>query len=118
MGDCRRPPARHMSQCSAAARRMRDGLALLRSDPQIRRAFELANLAMLIQQLRARREARTASFDQDTSTLYFEQAYETLDLNSEKASGVPLRVPSRSLSSWHHCVRQQTLAIPTGTSWN
>lgn len=77
----------HMNQCSTAARRMRDGLDLLRSDPQIRRAFQFANLAMLIQQLRARREARPASFDQETATLYFEQAYETLDLNSEKASG-------------------------------
>ena len=53
-----------MSQCAEAAQRMRDGLSLLNSDPQIRRAFELANLAMLAQQVRSRREARTATFDQ------------------------------------------------------
>ena len=75
----------HMRQCSEAAQRMRDGLSLLRSDPQVRRAFELANLAMLTQQVRSRREARTASFDQDTSTLFFAEPYEALDLNSSRA---------------------------------
>jgi hypothetical protein len=75
----------HMRQCSEAAQRMRDGLSLLRSDSQIRRAFELANLAMLTQQVRSRREARTASFDQDTSTLLFAEHYEALDLNSNRA---------------------------------
>jgi hypothetical protein len=77
----------HISQCSEAAERIRDGLALLRTDPQIWRAFKLANLAMLIQQLRARREARAASFDQGTSTLLFEEPYATLDLNTERAKG-------------------------------
>lgn len=75
----------HMNQCSEAAQRMRDGLLLLNSDPQIRRAFELANLAMLTQQVRSRREARIATFDQDTSTLLFTEPYEAVDLNSERA---------------------------------
>jgi hypothetical protein len=75
----------HMRQCSEAAKRMRDGLSLLNSDAQVRRAFELANLAMLIQQVRSRREPRVASFDQQTSTLFFEEPYETLDLNSARA---------------------------------
>ena len=75
----------HMTQCAEAAQRMRDGLSLLNSDPQIRRAFELANLAMLTQQVRSRREARAASFDQDTSTLFFAEPYEVLDLNSSRA---------------------------------
>ena len=77
----------HMEQCSEAARRMRNGLSLLASDPQIRRAFQLANLAMVTQQVRSRREARTASFDHDTSTLLFAEPYEPLDLNSERAQG-------------------------------
>lgn len=81
----------HMRQCSEAAARMRDGLALLRSDPEIRRAFELANLAMLIQQVRSRREPRVASFDQDTSTLLFEEPYETLDLDSARAKACQWR---------------------------
>ena len=86
----------HMRQCTEAAQRMRDGLSLLNSDPQIRRAFELANLAMLAQQVRSRREARTATFDQDTSTLLFAEPYEAVDLNSEPREGKPLaRLPDR-----------------------
>lgn len=77
----------HMEQCTEAARRMRDGLSLMASNPQIRRAFQLANLAMVTQQVRSRREARTATFDHDTSTLLFSEPYETLDLNSERAQG-------------------------------
>jgi hypothetical protein len=77
----------HMEQCAEAARRMRDGLLLLASNPQVRRAFQLANLAMVTQQVRSRREARTAAFDHDTSMLLFTEPYETLDLNSERARG-------------------------------
>jgi hypothetical protein len=77
----------HMEQCAEAARRMRDGLSLLASNPQVRRAFQLANLAMVTQQVRSRREARTATFDHDTSTLLFTEPYEVLDLNSERARG-------------------------------
>jgi hypothetical protein len=75
----------HMGRCSEAALRMRDGLSLLNSNAQVRRAFELANLAMLTQQVRSRREARTASFDQDASNLHFAEPYESLDLNSSRA---------------------------------
>jgi len=77
----------HMEQCSEAARRMRDGLSLLESDAQIRRAFQLANLAMVAQQVRSRREARSATFDHDTLTLRFAEPYKSLDLNSERARG-------------------------------
>lgn len=75
----------HMLECAEVARRMRDGLLLLQSDPHIRRAFQLANLSMLIQQMRSRREPRIASFNQSTSTLMFEETYEELDLNSTNA---------------------------------
>lgn len=75
----------HIGGCTEAALRMRDGLSLLRSVSQIRQAFRLANLAMLIQQVRSRREARIASFDQPTSSLLFEEPYEALDLNSPRA---------------------------------
>jgi hypothetical protein len=76
----------HLQQCAEAANRMRDGLSLLVSDAQVRRAFQLANLAMLTQQVRSRREARSATFDLDTSTLQFAEPYEALDLNSDGAS--------------------------------
>ena len=75
----------HMEQCSEAARRMHDGLSLLATDPQVRHAFQLANLAMVTQQVRSRREARSATFDHETSTLQFSEPYESLDLNSERA---------------------------------
>ncbi|MBL8819720.1 MAG: hypothetical protein JNL58_27085 [Planctomyces sp.] len=77
----------HMDQCAQASRRMRDGLLLLASDAQIGRAFQLANLAMVTQQVRSRREARAATFDQETSTLQFATPYEAIDLNSDRANG-------------------------------
>lgn len=75
----------HIDRCSEAAQRMRDGLELLVSDKQVQQAFYFANLAMLMQQVRSRREARIASFDQDASRLLFVEPYELLDLNSEAA---------------------------------
>ena len=86
LGEYLRVTAReHMQECSRSASRMRRGLSLLRSDSQIRRAFELANKAMLIQQMRSRREARAASFDHQSSRLYFARPYASLDVNSEDA---------------------------------
>ncbi len=75
----------HVDMCAEAAQRMRDGLALLESDQQVRRAFQLANLAMLMQQVRSRREARIASFDQEAMRLIFTEPYESLNLDSEVA---------------------------------
>lgn len=75
----------HIDRCSEAAQRMRDGLELLVSDKQVQQAFHFANLAMLMQQVRSRREARIVSFDQDASRLLFIDPYELLDLNSEAA---------------------------------
>ncbi|MFZ5573020.1 MAG: helicase-related protein [Thermodesulfobacteriota bacterium] len=75
----------HLTECAEAARRMRDGLRLLQGDSQIRRAFQLANLAILIQQTRSRREPRIASFDQSTAALIFEEPYDRIDLDSSRA---------------------------------
>lgn len=50
---------RHMSQAARCAERMRDGIDLLRSDSTVRRAFRLANHAILLQQIRSFREARS-----------------------------------------------------------
>ncbi|MFG1495173.1 helicase-related protein [Saccharospirillum sp. HFRX-1] len=75
----------HIEACKHAALRMRDGLSLIQNDAQIRQAFQLANLAMLIQQMQSRREARFASFDHASSMLVFKEPYEALDLYSENA---------------------------------
>jgi hypothetical protein len=81
----------HLARCTDSAARMRAGLSLLADDPQIRRAFTLANLAILIQQVRSRREARLASFDSAASTVVFEEPYKPLDLNSADARGCAWR---------------------------
>lgn len=75
----------HLYRCSEAAARMRDGLAFITAEPHVRRAFKLANLAVLIQQLKSRREARKASYDQATSSLGFDDKYAQLDVESSKA---------------------------------
>lgn len=52
----------HLDGCERALKRMRSGLEFVRSGPA-RRAFELANEAILLQQLRTRRTARTTVLD-------------------------------------------------------
>lgn len=54
---------RHMAECREAADRMEAGLALIRSDETVARAFRLANHAMLLQQLRARPTPRKVTLD-------------------------------------------------------
>ena len=81
----------HLARCTDSAVRMRDGLSLLASDPKILKAFTLANLAILIQQVRSRREARIASFDSAASAVVFEEPYKPLDLNSTDARGCAWR---------------------------
>ena len=82
----RRAAQRHTEACRDAALRMRDGLAYLESDLRARRAFELANYAILIQQVNAGRSLRTVSLDPVTELLVIEPAYaapnvENLSLN-------------------------------------
>lgn len=65
---------RHIGQAETVLSRMRAGLDLLDSDPRARRAFELANHAMLLQQLRTRRRnARETRYNGD------EQRIEVVD---------------------------------------
>ena len=48
----------HMQQCSEALERMEEGWQLVQADALAARAFQLANLAMLYQQLRSRLDTR------------------------------------------------------------
>jgi Helicase conserved C-terminal domain len=61
---------RHATQAEAVLARMHAGLELLRSDSRVRRAFQLANHAMLLQQLRSRRRsARETRYNGDTQRI-------------------------------------------------
>lgn len=53
---------RHLADCDRAVERLRRGLEFVKSGPA-RRAFELANEAILLQQLRTRRTARVTELD-------------------------------------------------------
>lgn len=115
---------RHLDMCSACAQRMRDGLSYLRNDSTAREAFRLANLAILIQQVRARREPRLANFDASAAKVVFDDTYETTDLSSERACAcawrafqisfllMSLRSAVRSDDEWRRFV--ELIWFPTG----
>lgn len=81
---------RHLDACWHAARRMRDGLDYLKSDACARRAFQLANHAVLLQQINSARGVRNVEFDQKTQRLTFDPPYRPPD---------PLH-PSRGRGTW------------------
>lgn len=84
--DFQDPGARHVRQAELVLSRMRAGLELLDSDPRARRAFRLANHAMLLQQLRTRRRnPRETRYNGD------QQRIEVVD---------PLEVPHWRDVSW------------------
>jgi Helicase conserved C-terminal domain len=49
---------RHLNACDACLGRINAGISLLRNDARVRRAFRLANLAMLLQQIGTKQLAR------------------------------------------------------------
>lgn len=51
----------HMNKCQQALKRMRSGWALIKSDARAARAFQLANEAMLFQQIRSRLPRRAVT---------------------------------------------------------
>lgn len=58
---------RHVELAERVLSRLQSGLNLVESDPRIRRAFQLANHAMLLQQLRtSRRNARETQYNGDS----------------------------------------------------
>jgi hypothetical protein len=62
--------SRHLDQAEIVMSRMGAGLDLLHSNPRARRAFELANHAMLLQQLRTRRRnPRETRYNGDTARI-------------------------------------------------
>lgn len=66
---------RHIAACKKALERMRDGLRLLVDDAEVLKAFSLANLAVLTQQLNGARPKREAASDPETRKYVFTPAY-------------------------------------------
>jgi len=56
---------RHMEECERCLARMREGLRYLQENTMARRAFQLANRAMLLQQITSRRPTRAATITED-----------------------------------------------------
>ena len=61
---------RHLDACEDCQRRINNGIALLRTDAIVRRAFRLANLAMLLQQISTKQlKKRPLDWDDDSLTV-------------------------------------------------
>ncbi|MBW4670345.1 MAG: hypothetical protein KME60_23745 [Cyanomargarita calcarea GSE-NOS-MK-12-04C] len=66
----------HMEECTRAAQRMKNGLIYLQSDPQAKRAFQLANYAILLQQICSNRDLRKANYDTAVKRYTFSTTYQ------------------------------------------
>lgn len=80
----RETAASHVAACSEALERMRRGLGLVRRDPKVRRAFELANRAVLSQQLRSEPTPRRVTEVSERDGVRFEREAAVID---ERAVG-------------------------------
>ncbi|MGB3652025.1 MAG: helicase-related protein [Rivularia sp. (in: cyanobacteria)] len=72
---------RHMDECNRAAQRMRNGLNYLLNNAQAKRAFQLANHAILLQQICSSSELRKANFDSQTKRYNFSTNYKAPNLS-------------------------------------
>jgi hypothetical protein len=66
---------RHLADCRRAAKRMRDGLDYLKRNPVAKKAFQLANQAVLIQQVQSKRTLREVRFDRSNNRYKFLPPY-------------------------------------------
>jgi hypothetical protein len=79
---------KHLAECRACAARMLEGLAYLRSDEKALKAFQLANRAILLQQVRGRREPRRAQYNSKTKRIDYAEPYQDpSDLTPPKGRG-------------------------------
>lgn len=73
----------HLDRCEKCAQRMASGLSFLQTDTQAFRAFQLANRAVLMQQLRTHeRNARTTEYDSNSMRITFSEPYTALNLDN------------------------------------
>jgi hypothetical protein len=66
----------HLDECERASQRMREGLNYLQNNAQAKRAFQLANHAILLQQISSSGELRRANYDQKVRKIRFSQPYQ------------------------------------------
>lgn len=81
---------RHLETCVSVLARMRQGASFLRTDDRAARAFQLANHAMLLQQVRSRPVARRIDWDSKNNRALFDEPPPSGDL---RAPGVGLWRP-------------------------
>ena len=70
---------RHLAECTAAAYRMREGLALIREPGLIREAFVLANRAVLLQQVHSAGTTRELTYDDQARRLVLSEPKRVAD---------------------------------------
>jgi hypothetical protein len=79
---------RHIDACKDCAQRMRAGLNYIETDTRAARAFQLANHAILLQQVRTRPGPRQATYDTKTQRIKFSEPYSEPDpLNPPRNRG-------------------------------
>ena len=74
--------SRHMDDCAHCVERMRNGLSYLRTSEIAQHAFRLANHAILLQQVRSKRERRDAQYDVTQQRMLFSEPYSDPDLHA------------------------------------
>jgi hypothetical protein len=114
----------HLERCARAAERMSLGLEYLRENQDAMTAFRLANRAILIQQVRARRTPRTIRFDRENRRYSFGEPYPDPDpLNPERGQGqwrpfqiafFLMAVPSTAEARHTHRELVELIWFPTG----
>lgn len=114
---------RHMEMCGISADRMEEGLRLLQSDGQVAKAFELANHAVLLQQLRTRETVREIDLDQSDRRFAFKELFSPPDWEEESDRGRwrPFQIafflaaiPSVAFSSHRDRSQVELIWFPTG----
>ena len=78
----------NLKVCSLCLDRIREGIQYLKTNPKALQAFRLANLAVLMQQIRSRRKPRKAFYDENDRKIYFAEPHSKMDLlNPPKGKG-------------------------------
>lgn len=113
---------RNISACENSAIRMKDGLEFLKNDSLAYEAFRLANLSILMQQVRPR-EKRAMEFNNKSLTMGFEKMPEIKLLNPGKNRGnwrafqiAFILMSVESISKGNHLEREivELIWFPTG----